>query len=139
MDAIETMRNCVAHNRRPNKRTIENYDNARPLLDNMLEDYLARWSPVEEMIWDRDARKAVEYELVNAEWDDASMSITFQKEIVKSREELEDYLSGIAKDAFYETVPREDGEWVFECDEFSIVESALLPYEERLAEFFEDE
>jgi hypothetical protein len=43
MDPIETMRNCVAHNRRPSKRTVENYDNARPLLDQMLDEYLARW------------------------------------------------------------------------------------------------
>jgi hypothetical protein len=43
MDAIETMRNCVAHNRRPNRRAVENYDNARPLLDRMLDEYLARW------------------------------------------------------------------------------------------------
>ena len=43
MDAIETMRNCVAHNRRPNRRTVENYDNARPLLNQMLESYLVRW------------------------------------------------------------------------------------------------
>jgi hypothetical protein len=43
MDAIETMRNCVAHNRRPNRRAVENYDNARPLLDQTLDEYLARW------------------------------------------------------------------------------------------------
>lgn len=43
MDAIETMRNCVAHNRRPSSRVTENYKNARPLLDQMLNEYLARW------------------------------------------------------------------------------------------------
>jgi len=43
MDAIERMRNCVAHNRHPSKSTTENYLNARPLLDAMLEQYLARW------------------------------------------------------------------------------------------------
>jgi hypothetical protein len=43
MDAIETMRNCVAHNRRPTRGAVENYDNARPLLDQMLDEYLARW------------------------------------------------------------------------------------------------
>ena len=35
MDAIERMRNCVAHNRRPTKSVSENYLNARPLLDKM--------------------------------------------------------------------------------------------------------
>ncbi len=43
MDAIETMRNCVAHNRRPSKKVVENYDNARPLLVQLLDNYLARW------------------------------------------------------------------------------------------------
>jgi hypothetical protein len=43
MDAIENMRNCVAHNRRPTRGAVENYENARPLLDQMLDEYLARW------------------------------------------------------------------------------------------------
>jgi hypothetical protein len=42
MDAIETMRNCVAHNRRPTRAAVENYANARPLLEQMLDGYLAR-------------------------------------------------------------------------------------------------
>jgi hypothetical protein len=50
MDAIETMRNCVAHNRRPSKRVTENYENARPLLNRLLDDYLGRWErPAEAM------------------------------------------------------------------------------------------
>jgi hypothetical protein len=43
MNAIEAMRNCVAHNRRPTRRMVENYTNARPLLDHLLDGYLARW------------------------------------------------------------------------------------------------
>ncbi len=43
MEAIETMRNYVAHNRQPTRRTVENYDNARPVLDRMLNEYLERW------------------------------------------------------------------------------------------------
>jgi len=43
MDAIEVMRNCVAHNRRPTRSVINNYLNARPLLNQMLDDYLVRW------------------------------------------------------------------------------------------------
>lgn len=43
MGAIERMRNCVAHNRRPSQDTTENYLNARPLLDQMLDLYLKRW------------------------------------------------------------------------------------------------
>lgn len=43
MDAIETMRNCVAHNRRPTAKVVENYENALPLVDKLLREYLARW------------------------------------------------------------------------------------------------
>jgi hypothetical protein len=52
MDAIETMRNCVAHNRRPSRRVVENYENARPQLDQLLEDYLARWERTTEALPD---------------------------------------------------------------------------------------
>ena len=43
MDAIEAMRNCVAHNRKPTNRTRTNFINALPLLETMLTEYLARW------------------------------------------------------------------------------------------------
>ena len=43
LDQIESMRNCVAHNRRPNDRIIENYPNARDQLDSKLNEYLALW------------------------------------------------------------------------------------------------
>lgn len=43
MEAIEAMRNCCAHNRRPSKKMEENDLNARPLLDQLLDGYLARW------------------------------------------------------------------------------------------------
>jgi hypothetical protein len=44
MDAIEKVRNCVAHNRRPSRTMLDNYINARPLLNDLLDQYLARWS-----------------------------------------------------------------------------------------------
>lgn len=44
MEAIEAMRNCCAHNRRPSRKVEDNYRNARPLLDQMLDGYLARWA-----------------------------------------------------------------------------------------------
>jgi hypothetical protein len=49
MNAIEAMRNCVAHNRRPSRRVSENFDNARPLLEQLLNDYLSNWT------WDNGA------------------------------------------------------------------------------------
>ena len=42
MDAIERMRNCVAHNRRPSSNTTENYLNALPLIDTMLDEYMSK-------------------------------------------------------------------------------------------------
>jgi len=44
MGAIEKMRNCVAHNRRPSGRVVEDYETARPLLNNLLDNYLNKWT-----------------------------------------------------------------------------------------------
>jgi hypothetical protein len=48
VNSIESMRNCVAHNRRPSKRVSENYKNALPLLHKLLEEYLTRWEQTSE-------------------------------------------------------------------------------------------
>jgi len=45
MDAIEAMRNCVAHNRTPSRKVTDNYKNACPLLDQLLDEFLDRWEP----------------------------------------------------------------------------------------------
>jgi hypothetical protein len=44
MEAIETMRNCVAHNRRPLQRVTNNYLNVLPQVLNMLDTFLAHWA-----------------------------------------------------------------------------------------------
>ena len=44
IDPIERMRNCVAHNRRPTQRIAENYHNAHPRLEELLDSYLADFS-----------------------------------------------------------------------------------------------
>lgn len=41
--AIEKMRNCIAHHRRPPKRTKDDYENAKPLVDQLLDTYLIQW------------------------------------------------------------------------------------------------
>ena len=43
LQPIEDIRNCVAHNRRPDAETISNYDQARPALEGTLDEYLAEW------------------------------------------------------------------------------------------------
>lgn len=148
MEAIEAMRNCCAHSRRPSKKVIQNYDNASPLLHQLLDDYLARWEwqePVEEMFWDRAAREVVEDAMERARWDEDEKTITLSdrdddrmRETVSSREELERYLTQVASSAFYANAPREDGEFLYECDEYGILETVLRDYEERLEEFFGD-
>ena len=146
MGAIEAMRNCCAHSRRPSKKVIENYINARPLLDKLLDDYLACWEwqePVEEMPWDQAAREAVEDAMERARWDEEARTITLtdrdedrMRETVSSREELERYLIQVASSAFYANAPREDGEFLYKCDEYDVLENVLRDYEERLEEFF---
>lgn len=41
--AIEKMRNCIAHHRRPSTRTKEGYENAKPLVNQLLDTYLSQW------------------------------------------------------------------------------------------------
>lgn len=149
MEAIEAMRNCCAHSRRPSKKVEENYINARPLLDQLLDGYLARWEwqePLEESVWDSAAREAVERALERANWDENERTITLFdadddriRQTVTSREELEQYLSNVASSAFYANAPRVDGDFLEECDEYGILESALMPYEEQLQDFFDGE
>lgn len=146
MDAIEAMRNCCAHSRRPSKKVEENYLNARPLLDQLLDGYLARWEwqePFEESLWDCAARKAVEDAIERADWDEATRQITLFdrdddriRETVSTREELGKYLSQVAASAFYANAPRVDGDYLDECDECGILETVLRDYEERLDDFF---
>jgi hypothetical protein len=147
MDAIEAMRNCCAHSRRPSKKVIENYDNVRPLLDQLLESYLASWEwsePDPEMPWDAAARGAVGHAMEHAEWDEDTRQITiFDADddrmhwSANSKEELVEQLAEIAASAFYANAPRDDGEFVVHCDEWGVVHSALRDYEDRLDEFFD--
>jgi len=44
MDAIQAMRNCIAHNRRPSGKVKEDYVNAHPLLNQLLDNYLNQWA-----------------------------------------------------------------------------------------------
>ncbi len=44
ISAIEKMRNCIAHHRRPSSRTEQGYKNAQPLISQLLDEYLERWS-----------------------------------------------------------------------------------------------
>ena len=151
MDAVEQMRNCVAHNRRPSTRLIENYNNTLSQLHEMLDNYLSRWEFYSEeetqgeTSWERTAREAVEHEMSAASWDDNTKTIAVcpsgdgrHYETISSLEELKSYLREVAVSAFLGVVPYyDDPEPAFECDEYGIVESVLWDYEEKLAEFFE--
>ena len=112
MDAIESMRNCCAHNRRPSQRVEENYLNARPLLNQLLDGYLYRWEPIGEIFPERRAREAVENAIENATWNEDERTITLFdtdddriRETVSSKENFLDYLTRIASDAFYANAP----------------------------------
>ena len=47
MQTLDGMRNCVAHNRRPTRSIIDNYPDACSQVEELLNDYIARWE-VEE-------------------------------------------------------------------------------------------
>jgi hypothetical protein len=149
MDSIEKMRNAVAHNRRPSKKATNDYLNALPLVNQALDDYLnalaADWRDLQndEMFWDASAREAVDKVMESAEWNEEKKTITLRdpdeprmKVDVANRDELVSYLEGAAGSAFYANCPREDGEFLYQCDEYGVVEGALAEYEDRLREFF---
>lgn len=58
------------------------------------------------------------------------------RETVTSRDELDRYLGKVASSAFYANAPREYGEFLYDCDEYGVLETVLRDYEERLEEFF---
>ena len=60
--AIEKMRNCIAHHRRPPKRTKDGYETAEPLVNELLDNYLNRW------LW----RETIESELLENDIDEES-------------------------------------------------------------------
>lgn len=156
MEAIEAMRNCVAHNRRPSKRIRGNYVTALPELmgtpegEGTLDKLLNRWSMAweyeqsnTEMVWDAEARRAVEQAMESAEWNEEAKTITFSDldeprrfKTVSNRDELEDYLREAASAAFYVNAPWEGGEPAFKCDEDGVVEGVLSGYEDQLNSFF---
>lgn len=149
MDAIEAMRNCCAHSRRPSKKVEENYLNARPLLDQLLDGYLTRWEwqePVEELFWVRKARVAVERALERASWEDENRTMTLYdadndriQQTVANRKDLEQYLGYIAKTEFCTYAPSENDGFPINYDEGEIVRAALVRYDEQLEELFSSE
>jgi hypothetical protein len=141
LDPIEKLRNCVAHNHAPSQAAIDQYNMAKPTLEQKLDDFLSNFEPVEEAVWERAARKAVEQALEGAQWDEESGEVRltgFNEDIrtATNREELQQELEEIARDAWTAYVPFDGGETVFHCDEYGIVESAIEPYEKKIEEFF---
>ena len=55
---------------------------------------------------------------------------------VSNRKELEDYLRGIAEDAYYANAPGDSGDVAGTCWGGDYVQEALEPLEERLEKFF---
>jgi len=148
--AIEAMRNCVAHYRRPSQKLTARYQSELTQLHEALGLFLERnrgeWEDSldpGEWTWDTATREAVERAMESAEWDEEEKTIEFHDhdelrrgKTVASRDELVSYLEDVASEAFYANCSRDDGEFISECDENGVVEGVLADYEERLAEFF---
>jgi len=152
MPAIETMRNCVAHFRRPPQELTIRYLTDLPQVNEALNQFLTRlrytWYDETndgESVEDEEARKAVEWALENAEWNKEDKTITLHdpdddriRKTVKNLGELEAYLCDIAENSFYANCPRDEGEYLFTCHPEDHVQEALEPLEERLGRFFGD-
>lgn len=152
MDAIERMRNCVAHNRRPTKGVKQSYLNALPLVHRDLDNYLyalsADWSdyllasqPGGDIEEDYRGKEAIREALENAEWDEEDHSIRIcdhdgEYHTVRSREELETLLCRVGEEVWCNSAMVIDGDYVGASDEAYWVSEALEEYEERLNAFF---
>jgi len=151
--AIETMRNCVAHYRRPSQKLTTRYNNDLPLLHKALDLFLEKnrqdWEDTldnGEWTWDTATRKAIEQVMESARWDEEDKTIKLPlcysdepriEKIVANRDELVSCLENIATEVFYANCSiNDDGDWISECDENSVVEDVLIKYEEQLAKFF---
>ncbi len=101
--------------------------------------------------WDGDqhfllaARRAVERKMAAADWDDDEKVIYLEDNdglagyiSVSSREELEEYLRGVARGGYYAYIP-EDAEYACECDENEIVVNVLSRFHQRLSMIFQME
>lgn len=153
MNAIEAMRNCVAHNRRPSQKATSDYLNALPQVDEALKQFLTRlgYSWHDEMdggesVEDKAAREAVEWALEHAVWDNKTKTIKLYdpdddriRSTVSSRKELEEYLRSEAEDAYYANAPGDSGDVAGTCWGDDYVQDALEPLEERLEKFFAPE
>jgi hypothetical protein len=148
MNAIEAMRNCVAHNRRPSQKATSDYLNALPQVDKALDQFLTRlgyewFDETAESIEDEKAREAVKWALENAEWDEKTKTITLHDAnddrmsvTVKNREELERHLIGVAEEDWYAYAPGPSADVAGTYDGDDLVQEVLEPLEERLEKFF---
>jgi hypothetical protein len=152
MDVIEKMRNAVAHNRCPPKKTTNDYLNALPLVNQALDDYLAAlaidWRDsmdTGECIEDEKAQEAVDWALEHSKWDKTTKTITLYdadddriRSTVSNREELEEHLRNVAEEAYYSHVPGDSSDVAGTCHADGYVQEALEPIEEELEAFFGD-
>lgn len=145
--AIEAMRNCVAHYRRPPQELTRRYLNDLPNvhrdLDYFLENNRADWldalgDDVEE---DHRAREVIRLALEDAVWDEAAQTVHLRTPegdhiTVHSREELESELRSLASDVWHGHAMRIDGEYVGICDDATWVAEMLEDYEEQMERVF---
>ena len=136
------------HSRAPTDAQITSYEAARDGLNSAIDDFFQKWS-IESgndggWPWDYAARKAVQRALESADWDEENKKIEFDNEdevhhmpqSVRSQDELQSYLEGLARSAFYSHYSGDADDWAAECDEESIVEGVLADYEDRLTKLF---
>lgn len=104
--------------------------------------FIQKVSEPEELLWETDAREAVENALGNAEWQPERGIVTIQplaeKEPsieCKSIDELRSELMEIASIGATNSMPYEDGEPVFDIDYCGLVDEILIDdYEEQIRE-----
>jgi len=141
VDAIDKLRNCVAHNRSIPDKVRENYNMSKRLLLEGIADFWYELNHEDDRpVWEEEATEALEAALENASWnpDDGSVEIynsydeTYRT--CRSYDELVEELERLAIDTSCLSMPYEEGAPVFNYDPTDDVSDAIAGYEKKMRE-----
>jgi hypothetical protein len=141
LDAIDKLRNCVAHNRSIPEDIRGNYNMSKELLLKSISEFWDELNHEDDRpFWEEDAYRAVQKAMESANWnfEDGTVEIKMddcgRSQTCNSYEELFAALEEIANKVASANMPFEEGEPIFSYDPYSAAESVLQDYQEKLKE-----
>lgn len=140
VEPIENVRNSIAHNRAISQNAINNYEQAKVTLLDILDGFIG--FPLRDDVglwWEEEAVKAMQQALAEADWDyeQGIVEVKVDPDIGRleqcsTYEELLNVLTEIGSGVACAYMPFEGGEPVFGFDDVGAAESVISKYEENL-------